>query len=344
MKNADGSPRQVSPAEAALNWQTKNVVAQNHTMRKILKGQEEMTQRVDRRLAIIEYLIIEVKQRIQKLEKELYTIATTVKEFSIASQQITTKGAKRRHLQNQLKSLEGSSSSTKNPNPLSSSSSSYRLPPKPLLVKPRNTMQPIHIAPSPEPYMSNLPHYLQPPSPPAYQPQRADQPILLNQHLYDMFPRSYHHVIKPRYAEPELEPIKPKPKPNPRPDPPDPTTGASSKPELFLVDPINQPNPISSFLRSLTVSPQIPTINTIEDLESSPKSCSGSQSDSSIELMMQEPMQEETRVEDPIDPPPLINPTQPRRIYQDTTDNKTFFTIDGVPPSQWREQFIQMIA
>lgn len=85
VKNADSTSRNASPAEAALNWQAKNAVAHNQTMKKILKGQEAMSQAVNRKLSTIEDLILEVKQKIEKLEKELYIIATTVKEFSVAS-------------------------------------------------------------------------------------------------------------------------------------------------------------------------------------------------------------------------------------------------------------------
>lgn len=128
-----------------MNWQAENAVAQNQAMRKILKGQEEMSQKVDRKLATIEDLIVEVKQRIQKLERELYTIATTVKEFSVASQQIASKEVERRYLHNQLRSLEGSSSTqSPNPNPITSpvtsSSSLYRPPPESPFVAPKHTM------------------------------------------------------------------------------------------------------------------------------------------------------------------------------------------------------------
>lgn len=40
-----------------------------------------MAQKVNRRLATTEDLIVEIKQMIQKFERELYTIATTVKNF-----------------------------------------------------------------------------------------------------------------------------------------------------------------------------------------------------------------------------------------------------------------------
>lgn len=175
---------------------------------------------------------------------------------------------------------------------------------------------------------------MQPLSPPAYHPQKVEQPILLNQHLYDMFPKQYHHVIKPRYVELEPEPIKPKPKPKNPVDPPDPMAGASSKPDLFMINPIDQPNPISSFLKNLTLTPALPAINPIESVESFVDSVS----DSSLELMMQEPMQtEQPRVEDPPEHIPNINLTQLRRVFQDTTDQKTLFSIDDVPPSRWRD-------
>lgn len=234
----------------------------------------------------------------------------------MAFQQIASKEAERHHLQNQLRSLEGSSSSSTqqlNPNPITSPTSSplstYRPPPESPFVAPKHTMQPIYVAPPTESYLLNLPSYMQPLSPPEYRPQKAKQSILLNQHLYDMFSKQYHHVIKPRYAEPEPEPLRPKPKPKTPEEPPDPTIGASSKPGLFVIDPIDQPNPIFSFLKTLTLDPQPPEMNPIESVETS----GDLESDSSLELMMQEAMHtDEPQVEHPPEPPPFINPTQPR--------------------------------
>lgn len=180
-----------------------------------------MSQRVDRKLATIEDLIIEVKQRIQKLERELYTIATTIKEFSVASQQIASKEAERRHLQNQLRSLKGSSSSVQPPNPnlitspVASSPSLYRPSESPFVAS-KHTMQPIYVAPPTESYISNLPSYMQPLSPPEYRHQKAEQPILLNQHLYDMFPKQYHHVLNQGMLNLNLNPPNPSQNPEPR--------------------------------------------------------------------------------------------------------------------------------
>lgn len=90
-------------------------------------------------------------------------------------------------------------------------------------------------------------------------------------------------------------------------DPPDPTIGASFKPDMFPIAFVNQPNPISSFLKNLTITPPLPTVNTICE----PKSSESSDFDLSLTLMMHEPMQEEPRVEDPVEPPQNINTTQP---------------------------------
>lgn len=306
-----------------------------------------MSQAVNRKLSTIEDLILEVRQKIEKLEKELYTIATTVKKFFMASQQIASKEAEMRHLQNQLRSLEESSSST----PPSSSP----------FMSPKNTLQPIFTPPPTQSFLSNLPMTLQPLPTPSYQSQRAQQPLLLNQHLYDMYSKSYHHVIKPRYAttpvpHPETELPKPRPKPKSVVDPPDPTIGASSKPNILPIDLAETLNPITSFLKNLSITPPIAELIIVCESDSSESDSSldllmhGSMEEehSSLDLLMHGPMEEEPQIDDPMEPPPPNQPnntqTPPKRVIHDTIDHKTLFSIDDVPPSQWRDQFLQMIA
>lgn len=52
---------------------------------------------------------------------------------------------------------------------------------------------------------------------------------------------------------------------------------------------------------------------------------------------MHGPMEEEPQIDDPMAPPTPIQLniplTQQRRVFPDTTDFKTFFSIDDVPPS-----------
>ena len=45
--NLDGTKKQVSSAEAALNWQAENAVAQNKVLLKILDNQQRMAEAVN---------------------------------------------------------------------------------------------------------------------------------------------------------------------------------------------------------------------------------------------------------------------------------------------------------
>lgn len=48
---------------------------------------------------------------------------------------------------------------------------------------------------------------------------------------------------------------------------------------------------------------------------------------------------------DPLEPPAAHIPTQQqRRIFTNTTDLKTLFSLDETPPSQWRDKLLQMYA
>ena len=95
-------------AEAALNWQAENVVAQNRVLSKILDNQEKMDEVVTHTFSSSNSLIEDLKKKIKAVEQELATIASTVKDLSISFPLIGQKEKERKQLLLQLQSMEGS--------------------------------------------------------------------------------------------------------------------------------------------------------------------------------------------------------------------------------------------
>ncbi|KAL3614490.1 hypothetical protein CASFOL_041576 [Castilleja foliolosa] len=91
VKNPDGSIKQVSAAEATLNWQSENAMAQNHLLTQI-----------EKKVSILDSAIQEINQKIETLHKELLHLANTV---SFNSPLMAQKEAELKHLKNKLNSL-----------------------------------------------------------------------------------------------------------------------------------------------------------------------------------------------------------------------------------------------
>ena len=81
--NPDGTKKQVSSAEAALNWQVENVAAQNQVLSKILDNQQKMAEVVTHIFSFSNFLIEDLKKKIKMVEQELAIIASTVKDLSV---------------------------------------------------------------------------------------------------------------------------------------------------------------------------------------------------------------------------------------------------------------------
>ena len=60
--NSDGTKKQVSSAEVALNWQAENVVAQNKVLSKILDNQQKMAEAVNHTFSSSNTLIEDLKK------------------------------------------------------------------------------------------------------------------------------------------------------------------------------------------------------------------------------------------------------------------------------------------
>ena len=108
------------------------------------------------------------------------------------------------------------------------------------------------------------------------------------------------------------------------------------------------PNPISSFIKTLTLGdPKEPFVLPIvedSDLELSDLGLE--------EVFMTNPKEEEEddvlHPQRPPSPPPIFSPPpfvpdhQTRLSYSPTTDSKHLFTLDNVPPSKWHDEFFNM--
>ena len=127
--------------------------------------------------------------------------------------------------------------------------------------------------------------------------------------------------------------------------PPIPTIGASSKPpdmNMLAMYP-DPPNPISSFLKNLTLeNPRepfvLPVIDTI-DLDLSDLGLD------EVFMTDDQPTVEEYDVLCPKPPPPPFVPdNQTRLTHPLTTDSKHLFTIDNTPSSKWHDEIFNMYS
>jgi len=76
--DADGRPKQVTQAEAVLNWQSQNAIAQNSVLHRIESkvdlvqtNLKKMTVSVDSRILHLEQLCVEIQQRISTIHEYL---------------------------------------------------------------------------------------------------------------------------------------------------------------------------------------------------------------------------------------------------------------------------------
>nr|GFB15703.1 putative zinc finger, CCHC-type [Tanacetum cinerariifolium] len=103
-----GHANTISPAEATLNWQSENAVAQNKVLVKILSQQSMITnsqEYLSSRVRSLESIINELRFKIQELHREIIQIirtSPTPQHFS----SIFQKEAEMKNLKNQLQVLE----------------------------------------------------------------------------------------------------------------------------------------------------------------------------------------------------------------------------------------------
>ena len=106
--NSDGTKKQVSLAEVALNWQAENAVSQNKVLSKILDNQQRMVEAVNHTFSSSNFLIEDLKKKIKAVEQELTIIASTIKDLFVSFPLIGQKEKEKKQLLLQLQSMEGS--------------------------------------------------------------------------------------------------------------------------------------------------------------------------------------------------------------------------------------------
>jgi len=75
---------ELGSAEAALNWQAENVVAQNQDLLKILDNQQKLAEVVTHTFSSLGSLNDDLKKIIKMVEQELATIVSTIKDMSVS--------------------------------------------------------------------------------------------------------------------------------------------------------------------------------------------------------------------------------------------------------------------
>ena len=121
---------------------------------------------------------------------------------------------------------------------------------------------------------------------------------------------------------------------------------------MLTVEP-DPPNPISSFLKTLTLNdsrePFVLPVIEDSDLDLSDLGLE------EVFMTNNEPKVEEEddvlRPKNPPSPPPPIFPPPPfipdyqtRLAYSPTTDSKHLFTLDNAPPSRWHDEIFNMYS
>ncbi|KAL4628338.1 hypothetical protein ACB092_05G230500 [Castanea dentata] len=340
----DGSKKQVSSAEAALNWQAENAVAQNQVLSKILDNQQKLTEAVSHTFSSSNSLIEDLKKKIQSIEQELEIIVSTIKDLSVSFPLIGQKEKEKKQLLMQLQSLENSQKAATQALPLQ-----LYMP-----YQPRQSLYKNLSIPAPSPFSPVSPYQNLQPLNMTHPAQNPFKPCGIFSSTINLTPppqREYQPRPKPQ-VKPQKEPPPIKKDKEPLFQPPDPTIGASSRPPDMNLLAINTDplNPISSFLRALTLQEQtepfvLPVIDdpdlNLSDLDLD-------------EVFMTEPKVEEEdnvlRPKQPPPPPPIF-PTPPvipdhhtRLAHSSTTDSKHLFTLDNSPPSKWHEEIFNMYS
>lgn len=95
------------PAEAQLNWQAENAIAQNQVLTKIAKSQDRM----ETRMTNVDNIVHDLKGKIKDLHIKLLHVATTVKNLEVSNQFISQKekGKKEAQLRDLVRQQEASS-------------------------------------------------------------------------------------------------------------------------------------------------------------------------------------------------------------------------------------------
>ncbi|KAL5975650.1 hypothetical protein ACLOJK_019976 [Asimina triloba] len=308
----DPSPQsQVTPAEACLNWANTNATAQNKTLQRIEQWQTQAQQETNSRLEILMDFIRQIHEKMAKLDTDIRFIIQNSRDMFF-SPDIGEKERERKFLKIQLDSIQSEVDS--------------------LTAKPSQTHG----------YFSWLhkPMYT-----PNYQPQPLLPPSFMpqTQPTFEWRPKPSH------MPPPSSEPVTSKPPTHskakmpvpeyvPIPDYiPESTGGASSRlPEDIL--PVEELNPIASFLRASALreydsseESEIELENIDDDIESEEEP-----------VYMADPGPSVQHPDDPMDTkgpqPQAFRPMVRPQPFETESKfiNPPHFSFDNTPPSQWK--------
>ncbi|KAK1406173.1 hypothetical protein QVD17_41461 [Tagetes erecta] len=337
---ANGVQHQITPAEATLNWQSENAVAQNNALRSIIAKQEDLLKSqaaLSNRMTGLEGIIYEIKNKILGIHNELLQMAYNnpgmVSTRSVAQ---TEKEAKMKFLKAQLADLERQH---KQQRVSTLADDPWRLPSSPF-VRAAFDPQPLQISSYPE-----------------------DSPSL---RLWS----SEQAKIKARKQRSSPATSMTSDSSNQKPStskPQDPSTGKKVADESMMMASSKAikkegDNPISSFLHAMSKNNQhvptmAPVITTQSDDESDP--CSEGSTPKSYEdispteefehLFMTEPEHTErydfhSEVNENDDNASNHAAHSGNQQQHPVTDSKIKFTFDDIPPSKWLDRSIEMLT
>ncbi|KAL8199326.1 hypothetical protein R6Q57_012894 [Mikania cordata] len=296
-------------AEATLNWQSENVVAQNQSLKAILIQQKNLSKNQEAlagRVHTVESIINDVRSKIQELHHELLQMVRST-PVSHASNALTNKEAEMKFLKAQLVDLERQHKqqrrSTVNDDP-------WRLPTTPF-AKPAFDPQPLPLQSLPKPT-------------PSLTLWASEQDKLKNKALF--LPPSQANIASTSNTESSFE---------------DSSLIASSKaPEVLLIEGIN---PIFMFLQALTQQSPPKVFPCVPDSKSSlPDEQDFSKDFEHLFLAEPEPTVKNTFDfdYDAEEAASVATPKGKKKFPRSYAKQK--FTFDDIPPSKWRERSIEM--
>ncbi|KAM7480902.1 hypothetical protein LguiB_005485 [Lonicera macranthoides] len=104
---SDGQVKKLTAAEAALNWQAENALAQNKVLTQIAQQTKQINSRVSS-ISTMEEAIADLKMRILVLNDQMRAVSSQVKDFAATANFFRDKENEKKALQTQLESLERS--------------------------------------------------------------------------------------------------------------------------------------------------------------------------------------------------------------------------------------------
>ncbi|KAL4582307.1 hypothetical protein LXL04_006854 [Taraxacum kok-saghyz] len=310
-----GSPTSISHAEATLNWQSENVVAQNRVLSQILSQQSLISkshETIFSKVKTLEDLITEIRLKLNRLHNDLLQTAkdsTFTQESTVLSQ----KEAEMMTLKNQLVELERQDKLRRTTDMIGDPWKLTATPFVPVAFEPQPFPQTLSQTTSPSLSLSS------------HEQQNIRQ-------LTKFTPEASRSPTFPVDSSPH--------------DVSSDVSASSKAPTVFPISPC-LPNPLSSFLSSLTMTDNSPsplTFAPILNPQSPQYSDDLDPVDTFEHLFMTEDSGIHVEHPDEMDSNYSPKPNQPPDKAFPRSDSKIFFTFDDIGPSKWRDRSFEMLS